>query len=195
MIGFLVAFILLNSSADIELLNEVSDRYSSADGIQWDIESVIYSDIFEEYDTTLIKFKYYPPDTFLITSKLEKIAGIDDTIWVLSQRHKQIQKKLTDGSVMPYNFILSWSDNYNLESHHKSGYNSVFELKSKGAVFPENLFLVADEENRILKVRYQDSKGDDVTMVFKKEKLKRPSKFDKFYIKIPDDFEFLDLTE
>ncbi len=194
MTSFLITLLLLAGPSDIEFLEKVSDRYSSSEGIQWDIESVIYSEIFEEYDTTQIKFSYFPPDTFLITSKTEKIAGIEDTVWVLSQRHRQIQKKLTDGSIMPYNFILNWSDNYDLKRYYKGDY-SIFELKSKGVVLPDSLLLMTDSKNRIVKVKYQDSKGDDVTMLFKKEKLKRPSKFDTFYLNPPDDFEFIDITE
>jgi len=134
-------------------------------------------------------------DTFSISSELEKIAGIGDTIWVMSKRHKQIQKKATDGSVMPYNFILNWDDNYSIVEHRMNGKYSMFRLKSLGSVLPENILLISDGKNRIRKVQYLDSKGDEVTMLFKKEKLKRPSKFEKFYEEIPEGYEFIDLTE
>ena len=195
MIPVLLIAALLVGSSDIESLDEVSRRYSSAEGIQWKIESVIYSEIFEEYDTSQIEFNYFPPDTFSISSELEKIAGIGDTVWVMSKRHKQIQKKTTDGSVMPYNFILDWDDNYRIASHKENGQYTLFELESYGSVLPEKLSLVTDGKNRIRKVSYLDSKGDEVTMFFKKEKLKRPSKFESFFEKIPEDYEFIDLTE
>jgi hypothetical protein len=195
MIRFIVTVTLLIGSTDIESLDEVSLRYSSAEGIQWKIESAIYSEIFEEYDTTQIEFDFFPPDTFAISSELEKIAGIGDTVWVMSKRHKQIQKKATDGSVMPYNFILNWDDNYRIAGHKEDGEYSLFELESYGSVLPEKLRLITDGKKRIRKVSYLDSKGDEVTMVFKKEKLKRPSKFEKFFEKIPDDYEYIDLTE
>lgn len=193
--NLLVAILLLSGSADSGLLEKISQRYSSAEGIQWKIESVVYSDIFEEYDTTLIDFRYFPPDTFSIISDLEKIAGIGDTIWVMSNRHKQIQKKLTDGSVMPYNFILTWDYNYAISDYHKNGDFSRFKLVSLGDVVPDSLLLIADSKNRIRKVQYLDSKGDEVTMRFKDEKLERPSNFEKFYEKPPEGYEFIDLTE
>ena len=195
MIRIIILMLLIAGSADIDSLDKISRRYSSADGIQWKIESVVYSDIFEEYDTTQIEFDFFPPDTFSISSELEKIAGIADTVWVLSKRHKQIQKKATDGNVMPYNFILNWDENYRLAEYKENGGYSMFELESLGNVLPEKLLLVTDEKDRIRKVQYHDSKGDQITMTFKKEKLERPSKFDRFYDNIPDDYEFIDLIE
>lgn len=195
MICNILLSVILLGSTDAELLDEISLRYSSAEGIQWKIESVVYSEIFEEYDTASIEFNFFPPDTFSISSELEKIAGIGDTIWVMSKRHKQIQKKLTDGSVMPYNFILNWDDNYAVTERRKNGDYSMFKLEGLGSVIPEYLMLISDGKNRIRKVQYLDSKGDEVTMRFKKEKLKRPSKFDRFYEDIPERYEFIDLIE
>ena len=54
---------------------------------------------------------------------------------------------------------------------------------------------IYDTRKRIRRVQYMDSKGVQVTMDFKKEKLKRPSKFERFFEKIPEDYEFIDLTE
>ena len=190
----LISVILLNST-ESELLDKISHRYSEAEGIQWEIESVVYSDIFDESDTTLIQFDFFPPDTFSISSEQEHIAGIEDTIWVMSKRHKQIQKKLTDGSMMPYNFILNWDYNYNIAEYSKSGNYSMFTLESIGDVIPDTLVLISDRKNRIRRVQYHDSKGDEVTMLFKKERLKRPSDFDKFYENVPDDYELIDLTQ
>jgi outer membrane lipoprotein-sorting protein len=192
--NILILFVL-SGSADVELLNEISLRYSSAEGIQWEIESIVYSEIFEENDTTSIEFDFFPPDTFSISSELEKIAGIGDTVWVMSKRHKQIQKKATDGSVMPYNFILNWEDNYSITEHRINGKYSMFRLESLGSVLPEKLLLISDEKNRIRKVQYFDSKGDQVTMLFRKEKLKRPLKFENFYEEIPEGYDYIDLTE
>lgn len=195
MIELILAASLLIGLTDAESLDEISRRYSSADGIQWKIESVIYSEIFEEYDTTQIEFDFFPPDTFSISSESEKIAGIGDTVWVMSKRHKQIQKKLTDGNIMPYNFILNWDENYRITDHKINAGFSVFKLESLGSVIPENLLLMSDEKDRIRKVQYRDSKGDQITMVFKKEKLSRPSKFERFFDKIPEGYDYIDLTE
>jgi outer membrane lipoprotein-sorting protein len=195
MIRLIIASLILSSGNATDLLDEISQRYSSAEGIQWEIESVIYSEIFEEYDTTMIDFEYFPPDTFSISSDLEKIAGIGDTIWVMSERHKQVQKKLTDGSVMPYNFILTWDYNYAISDYRKKDDYNRFKLVSLGNVVPDSLLLITDGKNRIRRVQYLDSKGDQVTMSFKDENLKRPPDFVKFYEDPPKGFEFIDLTE
>jgi hypothetical protein len=96
---------------------------------------------------------------------------------------------------MPYNFILSWDENYLLVDYARNGKYSQFKLESFGEVLPENLLLVTDGKNRIRKVQYYDSKGDQVTMIFKSEKLKRPPNFENFFKTIPEDYEFIDLTE
>ena len=195
MTRYLITVAILLASSDSKLLDEISRRYSEAEGIQWKIESVVYSELFDESDTTQIEFAFFPPDTFSISSALEKIAGIGDTIWVMSDRHKQIQKKLTDGSIMPYNFILNWDYNYRIADFREYDDYNMFKLENIGDVIPDSLILMTDRKSRIRRVQYLDSKGDEVTMMFKKEILKRPSKFDEFFANIPDGFDLIDLTE
>jgi hypothetical protein len=163
-IPILISLMVADSSA-VKLLDDISLRYSSAAGIQWEIQSIVYSEIFEDSDTSYIDFEFFPPDTFSISSEQEKIGGIGDTIWVMSKRHKQIQKKIADSSVMPYNFILSWDENYLLVDYARNGKYSQFKLESFGEVLPENLLLVTDGKNRIRKVQYYDSKGRPISKI------------------------------
>ncbi len=186
--------IMANSSGE-ELLDSISTRYSSAAGIQWQVRSVVYSEIFEEADTSLVRFMYSPPDTFSLVSDREKIIGIGDTLWVLSERHRQIQKKTMDSALLPYNFIINWSQSYDIESYSREGSENRFDLRSKESISPDYLVLSADKKQRIRSISYVDSKGDEVTMSFLEEQLNRPDKFDFFFQQIPDGFEFIDLTE
>lgn len=191
----LLAAGVLTSVTGEELLTRVTHRYSSAEGIQWSLQSVVRSDIFDESDTTQVELAYSPPDTFALISAKEKIMGIGDTLWVLSERHKQVQKKDVTGTVMPADFILTWKDDYNLERHEKNGSFVDFYLSAKEGINPPNLLLTTDSRDRIRSISYPDAKGDIVTLTVEKEKLKRPEKYDLFFMKIPEGYEFIDLTE
>ncbi len=195
MIKALTLFALLFGSSGEKLLNDISEKYASADGIQWQIRSVVYSEIFEEAETTYVEFAYAPPDTFSMTSDLEKIAGIGDTLWVMSVRHRQVQKKSMGGAQMPFDFILNWKDSYDLEGYSNDGSKMIFDLAGKEDVIPGRLIIAVDRKMRIKEISYTDSKGDDVMLTIRREKLKRPQKIDFFFLDIPDNFDFIDLTE
>ena len=195
MIKALTLFALLFGSSGEKLLNDISEKYASADGIQWQIRSVVYSEIFEEAETTYVEFAYAPPDTFSMTSDLEKIAGIGDTLWVMSVRHRQVQKKSMAGAQMPFDFILNWKDSYDLESYSNDSSNIIFDLAGKEDVIPGRLAIAVDRKMRIKGISYTDSKGDDVMLTIRRQKLERPQKIDFFFLDIPDNFDFIDLTE
>jgi hypothetical protein len=177
------------------LLDDVSKRYSQSEGIQWEIESIVYSDIFEEADTSFINFRYSSPDTFSLTSENELIIGIGDTLWVKSMRHKQIQKKIMDSSMLPYNFIINWRKSYKLIENEKSDENYIFKLQAIPGYSPEKMIIKSDNNQRILNLFYVDTKGDEVTMTIIDETLNRPSGFNLFYKDIPDDYDYIDLIE
>ncbi len=195
MIKALTLFALLFGSSGEKLLNDISEKYASADGIQWQIRSVVYSEIFEEAETTYVEFGYAPPDTFSMTSDLEKIVAIGDTLWVMSMRHRQVQKKPMARVLMPFEFILNWKDSYDLQSYYDDGSCMVFDLAGKEDVIPGRLVIAVDRKMKIKEISYTDSKGDDVMLTIKRQKLKRPREIDFFFLHIPDDFDFIDLTE
>lgn len=193
-INLLIALLLIGIS-DEEKLSDLSERYSSAEGIQWRIRSVVYSDIFDEADTTYLDFSYSPPDTFSLIGDKEKILGIADTLWVLSTRHHQVQKKNVEDTVMPADLILNWKDNYDLDSVSEEDSNISFELSGKEGVKPSKLRISADKRNRIESIEYPDTKGDQVTLTIQREKLSRPKKHELFYLNIPKGYDFIDLTK
>lgn len=195
MIKALTLFAILSGSSGEKLLDDISEKYASADGIQWQIRSVVYSEIFEEAETTYVEFAYAPPDTFSMTSDLEKIVGIGDTLWVMSVRHRQVQKKSMAGVQLPFDFILNWKDSYDLEGYSNDGSKIIFDLAGKEDVIPGRLAIAADRKMKIKEISYTDSKGDDIMLTIKGEKLKRPRKIDFFFLHIPDDFDFIDLIE
>ena len=186
---------LISGIPEEKILSDISQRYATAEGIQWEVQSVVYSDIFEEAETTMVKFAFAPPDTISVTDKQEKIVGIGDTLWVLSVRHRQVQKKSMAGYTSPFEFILNWSDSYDLDGYTTDGRTRRFKLVGKEDVIPDKLVVSADQNDRIRSIVYVDSKGDEVTLTILKEKLKRPGKIDLFYQNIPDDYDLIDLTE
>ncbi len=195
MIVALILFAIFFGSSGEKLLSEVSEKYASAKGIQWQIRSVVYSEIFEEAETTYVEFAYARPDTFSMISDQEKIAGIGDTLWVMSFRHRQVQKKSMAGVQLPFDFILNWKDSYDLEGYLNDGSKMIFDLIGKEDVIPERLKIAADRKLNIKEISYTDSKGDDVILTIRREKLERPGEFDFFFLHIPDDFDFIDVTE
>lgn len=195
MIELLSIIVLISGIPEEKILSDISQRYATAEGIQWEVQSVVYSDIFEEAETTMVKFAFAPPDTISVTDKQEKIVGIGDTLWVLSVRHRQVQKKSMAGYTSPFEFILNWSDSYDLDGYTTDGRTRRFKLVGKEDVIPDKLVVSADQNDRIRSIVYVDSKGDEVTLTILKEKLKRPGKIDLFYQNIPDDYDLIDLTE
>ncbi len=174
---------------------EVHQRYLLADGIQWKIRSVVYSEIFEESDTTDMEYLYSPPDTFSLTGEKEKIVGVGDTIWVLSERHRQVHKKNAVGSTMPSDFILNWKSSYDLDRFSMDGSRTIYYLRGRENVKPTDLAMAVDADNRVKSISYTDSSGDLVTLSITGEKLKRPRKIDLFFLDMPNGYDFIDLTE
>lgn len=195
MIAALILNLLLTGSPGSELLDRMADRYSHADGIQWTMQSTVFSPVFREAENTLVEFYFNPPDTFYFESDKEEIIGVADTIWILSQRHRQIQKKLMEGFVMPARLIIDWDARYNLESlTKKDGYNE-FQLKAHEGITPPDIALRIDKNDKIKSLYYKDSSGNDVTLTIKKEKLLRSKSINFFYVNIPSGYKLIDLTE
>jgi outer membrane lipoprotein-sorting protein len=193
-IAFTLSIIVFGTSGE-KLLDDISERYASAEGIQWQIRSIVYSEIFDEAETTFVELAYAPPDTFSMTSDLEKIVGIGDTLWVMSIRHRQVQKKSMAGAQLPINYILNWKHNYDLGGYSNDESEIVFDLEGMEGVIPETLAITADRKMNIKEISYTDSKGDDVVLTIRRQKLKRPGEIDLFFLNIPDGFDFIDVTE
>lgn len=194
MIHILAAFVILNQPSD-NTLNRMADRYAKAPGIQWTMESVVYSPTFEETETTPVKFVFNPPDTFFFQSAQEEVIGIADTVWVMSKRHKQIQKKITDSYFMPTDLIINWDARYDLDSVRREKDGTYFELAGHDGITPDNVTIVTDKNDRLKKLSYKDSSGDDVTLTVKKERLRRSPDIHFFYRNIPSGYQLIDLTE
>jgi outer membrane lipoprotein-sorting protein len=178
-----------------ELLNKMAQRYSAAEGIQWTMQSEVHSPAFDETETTPVEFTFNTPDTFYFKSPQEEILGIADTIWVMSKRHKQIQKKHTEAYVMPADLIINWQDRYIVEGYSVKKNTNEFELVGHEDVKPSPLKLTVGKDDGIRIIYYKDSSGNDVTLKIKNEKLARASKLNLFHQKTPKGYKFIDLTE
>lgn len=195
MIHILFTAILVCGFPEEKLLADISEKYASAEGIQWKVRSVVYSDVFEEAETTMVEFAYSPPDTISVVGEQEKILGIGDTLWVMSVRHRQVQKKSIAGYISPFEFILNWNNSYDLDGYATDGRIRKFKLVGREGVVPDRLVVSADQDDEIESIVYVDSKGDEVTLTILEEKLSRPEKIDLFFRNIPDDYDLIDLTE
>jgi len=190
----LLATLLVISQGE-EMLNRMADRYSRAGGIQWNMQSEVHSQVFDETEKTPMHFLFNPPDTFYFKSEQEEIIGIADTLWVLSKRHQQIQKKTTSAYVMPSELITKWAERYELEEYSEKKGIIDFHLIGKEGTSPSRLKITADKEFRVKRIFYKDSSGDDVTLTVKKENLERTGDLNLFYVNIPKGYKLIDLTE
>lgn len=177
------------------ILNQMAGRYAAANGIQWTIQSRTYSRIFEESTVTRIQFYFNRPDTFYYKGESEEVIGIADTIWTLSKQHKQIQKRIAESYLTPTDFVTKWNERYILKGYMTKGDRAVFELAGKENVSPANVKLTLDKLGRIIEIFYKDVSGDDVTLSIFKERLRRSSKIDLFYLHIPQGYKLIDLVE
>jgi len=112
MTAFILTLLVAATTTGADLLNRMAERYSQASGFQWTLQSEVYSSVFEETETTPVEFAFNSPDTFYFKSEHEEVIGIADTVWIMSKRHKQIQKKISTAYIMPSDLIIGWSDRY-----------------------------------------------------------------------------------
>jgi hypothetical protein len=191
---FLLAM-LIGTLPGEEMLSRIAGRYSAAVGIQWSLQSDVHSSIFDETESTPMQFNFNPPDTFYFRSDQEEIIGIADTLWVLSKRHKQIQKRMTGAYVVPSELVTDWSSRYELQEYSEKRETISFELDGKPGVSPTHIRITADRDFRVKKIFYRDSSGDDVTLTVKKERLSRSGNLNLFYDDVPKGYRLIDLTQ
>lgn len=188
-----VAIIALNPSPN--LLNQTTERYSRAVGFQWVMESTVKSPAFDETETTPVEFIYGSPDTFYYKSANEEVIGVADTVWIMSKKHHQIQKKLMEEYTNPADFIFKWNKRYDLIGSSESKNEVEFNLKGHNGINPPDLKLTIDNKARLRKLSYTDSSGNDVVLVIKNERLLRAKKINVFYENPPSGYKLIDLTE
>jgi outer membrane lipoprotein-sorting protein len=178
-----------------DILNQMANRYKAVSGIQWTMQSRLYQPIFDDTQNSPVLFTFNAPDTFYYKSDNEEVLGIADTIWVLSRKNKQIQKKLTESYLMPTDFIIKWKQHYTLKDYQTKSDVTVFGLLGNEGVSPANVKLTLDKNNRIKEIYYKDISDNDVTLTITKETLKRSQKINLFFINIPKGYKLIDLIE
>jgi hypothetical protein len=191
----LLLSMLILSLPGEDMLNQMAARYSKAPGIQWSMTSEVYSPSFNETEITQVEFTMNPPDTFYFKNGQEEILGIADTIWVMSMKHQQVQKKLSDSYLTPSDLILKWNARYNLENYETKGGTSEFDLVGHEGITPSNVNLTIDRNKKIKSIYYKDTTDNEVTLTIKREKLTRSKNINPLNIKVPKGFKLIDLTE
>jgi hypothetical protein len=194
MIKFLILSLIISNPGE-SVLNKMADKYAAAPGIQWSMESKVFSPVFDETETTPVEFAFNAPDTFYFKSNQEEVLGIADTVWVMSKRHKQIQKKLSAAYVMPSDIIIGWSERYDLDDYSSKNDLNMFVLTGKDGVSPSDVRLTTKVNNHLNSIFYKDSVGNDVTLTVKKEKLARSADINFFFKNIPKGYKLIDLTD
>jgi outer membrane lipoprotein-sorting protein len=183
------------STGGEDMLNKMAQRYSSAQGIQWTMQSRIYQPVFDEVDISPVQFIFNPPDTFYFKSNTEEVVGIADTVWLLSVKNRQIQKRITEPFLMPTDFIINWNQRYTLKDFLAQDDGSQFNLEGKGGVTPSKVRLTLNKNNHIKEIYYKDVSDNDVTLTISKERLKRSTDINLIYLHIPQGYKLIDLTE
>jgi len=189
-----IIFIALTSPVDVDL-QKATNRYASAPGIQWEITSIIHSDIFEESDTSKINLIYNPADSFYMKSDSETLIGLGDTLWIISDKHKQVQKRILTDYARPIDFIMNWNSNYDIDSAIVRGDNRQFYLTGRPGATPSNVVLFTNKNGKLRRITYKDSAGSLINLIIEKEKLRNYSKTNIFELKSPPGYKQIDLTE
>jgi DNA polymerase III delta subunit len=96
---------------------------------------------------------------------------------------------------MPADLIINWHDRYDIEAYSVKKSRNVFDLVGHEGIKPSAIKLTSDKNNKIQKLYYKDSSGNDVTLTVKNEKLGRAKNVNLFHLKIPKDYKIIDLTE
>ena len=191
----LILIMLLVTSPGEDILDKVTSHYSKASGIQWTMKSASYSPIFNETENTTVEFYYNPPDTFYFKGLNEETIGIADTIWTMSRKHHQIQKRLSEDNPMPTDYILNWKARYDLVGNTASEKGMEFDLKAHEGVIPPEIKFAIDKYNHLKSLYYKDASGNDVKLTVTKEKLARTKNLGLFYQNIPSGFKLIDLMK
>jgi outer membrane lipoprotein-sorting protein len=192
---FLLLSILLLGTPGEDILNQMASRYAKAPGIHWSMQSEVYSPTFDETETSPVEFTYNPPDTFYFKGQDEEILGIADTVWIMSKKHKQIQKKISNDYLMPSDLVIKWNARYNLENYETKGGTTEFDLVAHEGITPANVNLTIDRNKKIKSIYYKDSSGNDVTLTVQNEKLSRSGNISFFNANMPKGYKLIDLTE
>ena len=186
---------LLAVTPNANVLDRATSNYSKAAGIQWTMKSATYSPIFDETENSSAEFDYNPPDTFYFMSGDEETIGIADTVWTLSKKHHQIQKRLSGDFPMPTDYVLNWKARYDLVGDTSLTDAREFVLKAHKGVTPLQIKLRIDKNNSLKSLYYQDASGNDVTLSIIKERLARIKNIKLFYQNVHTGFKLIDLTQ
>jgi hypothetical protein len=194
MILFILSAILAVAPGE-NILDKATSHYSNASGIQWSIKSASYSPIFDETENADVEFDFNSPDTFYYKSGDEETIGIADTVWTISKKHHQIQKRLSGDYPMPTDYFLNWKARYELIADSSRKDEHEFVLKAHEGITPPQIILIIDRNNHLKSLSYQDASGNNITLTVLREKLARTKKINLFYRNIPEGYKLIDLTE
>jgi outer membrane lipoprotein-sorting protein len=195
-----------------QLAQKIEANYRSFEDISMEFVQLIESPVFSDTQKVWGKMYLKNPDRFKIQTEGEVITTDGETLWVFSQKNKQVRKSLIDKSkriFKPNQYLYNFRENYSPElSKERKIENTWFyvltlsprknqgEEGEKDQLFINDLTLWVDKKNFLVrKLKYQDLNDNLVSFIFSKIKTNSKIKDSEFIFNTPKGIEIVDLTE
>lgn len=170
----------------------VKEHYSNKQTIYWEIQQISISPIFDEPETTLVKFYFQKPHQLFIVTPDKHIYSHGDTLWSYLIYHKQIQKSISEHFFNPFDFIDSAQTYYKVVADEGG---TMILISVDESMEPDSLQIRYNESGKIIKVEYQDINDNRVIFEFLKESFSETIPDDNFLNNIPEGVEIIDLSD
>jgi outer membrane lipoprotein-sorting protein len=193
--GLMITLIVLFSiclTYSAEFPEPVEKHYQGKQSIYWEIQQISISPIFDEPETSLVKFYFQKPQKMFITMPDKQVYVNGDTIWTYLINHKQIQKSISEHFFNPFDFIDSNQTYYRVIAD-KDGMMTLMSIDE--SMEPDRLEVNYSENGAITRVEYQDINDNKVIFEFSEESFSVTIPDDNFLNDIPDEVEVIDLND
>ncbi|MCD6161801.1 MAG: hypothetical protein J7K40_05235 [candidate division Zixibacteria bacterium] len=175
-----------------EFPDALQKHYYNRQSIYWEIRQVTISPIFDEPETTLVKFYFNKPHSLFIKTANQEVYAIEDTLWTYRPKHKQIQKNIGGRVFNPFDFIDSAQTFYQVVAID----NGRLDLKRVDqSIEPDSLSISFNENGEVKRVEYPDLNENLVIYEILDESFTRQIPADNFLTNTPENIEIIDLNE
>lgn len=175
-----------------EFPDKMQNHYRNKQLIYWEIRQITISPIFDEPETTLVRFYFKKPHNLFIATPDQNIYIRGDTIWVYLIKHKQIQKNISGYVLNPFDFIDSAQTIYQIidSDNQKITLKSVDEMME-----PDSLEIYYNKDGVITRVEYLDLNDNSVIFEVLDESFSTAIPEDNFLVNTPEGVEIIDINE
>jgi len=193
------------------LAEKIEREYNSFEDISMEFVQMIESTVFSDTQKVWGRMYMKNPDKFRIQTLKEVITTDGETLWVFSEKNKQVTKSLIGKSkkiFKPNQYLYNFREYYlpqlfgEERIEKKPCYRLVLSPKKtededteKSYLFIKSLILWVDKESLLVKkLKYQDINDNLVSFVFYKIKTNTGMKDSEFVFEPPNGIEVVDLT-